>query len=78
MDSVYVKEYSGRTRKTYHTDKECYLLGDSEPRKISMETANRMDLKICNGCDNSVERHRGKKRGESIPSQMRNGRYEKK
>jgi len=78
MEYVYIKEYSGRTRKTYHTDKNCYLFGESEPQKISMEMVDRMDLEMCSGCDDSVDRHRGKKVGESIPSQIRNGRYEKK
>lgn len=77
MDYVYIKGYSGRTRQTYHTDSDCHLLSD-EYQTISKRESEKMDLEICSYCDGSVNRYRGESRGESIPSQIRNGRYEKK
>lgn len=77
MDYVYIKSYGGWTRQTYHTDPNCHLLSD-EYQTITTQESEKMDLDICSYCDGSINRHRGESRGESIPSKMRNGRYEKK
>lgn len=77
MSTVYIKGYSGRTMQNYHTDKDCHLLSD-DVKEISKTKANRRGLEVCSACAGTAKTFRGVRRGESIPSQIRNGRYEKK